>query len=71
MNILVIMERRSLFDKLNGMVKHFKEHDSSLFQPGGSTLLFKRFTLESIIKNNRIRSSLQQVKPLKPFHSFI
>lgn len=38
MNILVIMERRSLFDKLNGMVKHFKEHDSSLFQPGGFTL---------------------------------
>ena len=32
---------------------------------------FKRFSLESIIKNNRIRSSLQQVKPLKPFHSFL
>ena len=32
---------------------------------------FKRFSLESIIKNNRIRSSLQQVKPLKLFHSFI
>lgn len=38
MNILVIMERRNMFDKLNGMVKHFKEHDSTLFQPGGFTL---------------------------------
>ena len=27
-----------MFDKLNGMVKHLKEHDSTLFQPNGLTL---------------------------------
>lgn len=33
-----IKEHRSMFDKLNGMVKHLKEHDSTLFQPNGLTL---------------------------------
>ena len=32
-----IKEHRSMFDKLNGMVKHLKEHDSTLFQPNGLT----------------------------------
>ena len=27
-----------MFDKLDGMVKHLKEHDSTLFQPNGLTL---------------------------------
>ena len=27
-----------MIDKLNGMVKHLKEHDSTLFQPNGLTL---------------------------------
>ena len=27
-----------MFDKLNGMVKHLKEHESTLFQPNGLTL---------------------------------
>ena len=33
-----IKEHRSMFDKLDGMVKHLKEHDSTLFQPNGLTL---------------------------------
>ena len=35
---LFIKEHRSMFDKLNGMVKHLKEHESTLFQPNGLTL---------------------------------
>ena len=33
-----IKEHRSMFDKLDGLVKHLKEHDSTLFQPNGLTL---------------------------------
>ena len=33
-----LKEHRRLFDKLDGMVKDIKEHDSMLFQPNGLTL---------------------------------
>ena len=41
-----------MFDKLDGMVKHLKEHDSILFQPNGLTLKqgeeFAHFNVEQI-----------------------
>ena len=53
--------------KLNGMVKHLKEHDSTLFQPNGLTLkqgeVFAHdFNVEQIIPDNCIEAKLLKVK---------
>jgi len=61
-----------MFDKLNGMMKHLKEHDSTLFQPNGLPLkqgeeFAHDFNVEQI---KCIEAKLLKVKQdMKSFHT--